>query len=480
MRTAPRWIHRRVESAVLQDESTIRRHLTVDFEVPNQDSDAGDPCLLPLVLLRKSPPVLHIDLKDEEGKSLPLLTRSENAQISARALASVVEHAIGAHAHPLLMQTCRRIAVEPPPAAAEAFGSLLDILRSHTTNLSPQQRYRRSLRVGRAIQIARSMIGNSVIWVPVGNARSDRRVVKFAYDEPLQILSGIWARVGTFLGFRSLLVAFATPHLRDAGTYHFQMSVPAELELRHLSFEADVREMRDPSTSRRPSFQRVFRREAHLYINLRDTETRYSDRIQVRVRPGRRGFLSFATSASLLITALLTSAWFLHDDIVADSGGEIASPVLLLIPALLVAVVVRPGEHAFTGYLLTGPRYLMLAAGVFSAVAAGALAVLEPEDPTALDDVWLACAGGTALVSACMMGAWLASLTPRIRSVVLFTALGVVSCLAAILWIDLPAFPVIAAALSVISLIWAYILGERTPQFARTEGNSAVNANPVV
>jgi hypothetical protein len=87
------WVYRRVESLDFVDERTLRRRVSVDFELPPQavcvEATASSQCFaIPLGLFRKGV-LRRFDALDESDRSLPLLTRSQTAEIGARLLVSV-------------------------------------------------------------------------------------------------------------------------------------------------------------------------------------------------------------------------------------------------------------------------------------------------------------------------------------------------------------------------------------------------------
>jgi hypothetical protein len=78
------WIARHVETIQIESESSGRRRLTVDVELPTDpravlETHAGKALFcIPIALIAKAPPTAQIDLRDEDGRALPLLTRAEN------------------------------------------------------------------------------------------------------------------------------------------------------------------------------------------------------------------------------------------------------------------------------------------------------------------------------------------------------------------------------------------------------------------
>src|ERR671925_2386614 len=84
------WRHRRVETLSMLSHEQVRRHVSVDFTVPVEFrehlrlSDAHE-FAVPLAFLAKRP-LVHFDLRNEEGHSIPLLTADQNTLIGRELL----------------------------------------------------------------------------------------------------------------------------------------------------------------------------------------------------------------------------------------------------------------------------------------------------------------------------------------------------------------------------------------------------------
>lgn len=415
---AQRWIARRVESVSLRDAVSVKRHLTVDYEVPRGAGNARrSPRHLPLVLVRKVPAVANLDLQDEEGRSLPLLTKRENADLSARALIAALEFALDAPATDEAKLACWSLARDVPKEARRALSDLVELVRRIPPLSSRGEQWRRRVRLKRVMQLARRMMSNSFVWVPNQDPPGTRRIVKFAYEDSLEITSSLPMRFGRFIGFRSLEVWFETPHLSGCRSYHFELSVPEGLELHGEQFGADIRDAFGVRLSEfEPDLFKAFGRDLHLYIDLADRDAYFADRLAVRVRPGRRGFLSFALGAALLIAAMLWAVVLLRHHLASEPSSQVIPPVLLLVPAVLVALVNRPEEHPFSAYLLTGTRYMILFSGVVASVAAGVLAFSdEPAKSVAVGATWFSSAGLSSLIAVLVLVGWIASFPARAR-----------------------------------------------------------------
>jgi hypothetical protein len=90
------WVKRRVETIEFLDDTSVHRHISIDFRLrswlpkPVLNWDGTGVHYLPLALLDKSP-LLDFSLCDESGRSLPLLTRRKNSAISASVLSACVQ-----------------------------------------------------------------------------------------------------------------------------------------------------------------------------------------------------------------------------------------------------------------------------------------------------------------------------------------------------------------------------------------------------
>ena len=83
------WRHRRVETVTVIDHEQMRRHVSVDFTVPEAQREglriSAEEVVVPLALLDKRP-LVHFDLRNEEQHAIPLLTADQHRTIENAAV----------------------------------------------------------------------------------------------------------------------------------------------------------------------------------------------------------------------------------------------------------------------------------------------------------------------------------------------------------------------------------------------------------
>ncbi len=372
------WMNRRVEAFELIDDVTVRRRVSLDFTLPPEvvlsraeqktvEITTESLPVVPLTILRKRK-LRRFDLRDEEGAAVPVLTTSENGLVSWAALCQLAEavtnrwprRANGPSGR--LRRELRAIATGTPPAAAEA----LDWLSRNSTG-------RRLLADTDFNLMARLLENSFVLFAEIGPEPGRRRILKLAYEEPLKYampdepaeqLSPDWK---VQLGWSPYPLEISLPAVGTARSFHFELGVPDGLEI--VSSSLDVGEQSLTSET-------FVGRRTHLGLD----EPTYGSvgRALVRVRAERQGFLSSALLLGL-VTFVLLVVGFIRLDVIATEV-EAVGPVLLIVPALLAAFLVRPGEHALASRILAGTRIALTVAGVANVAAAAILvADLDPE-----------------------------------------------------------------------------------------------------
>lgn len=182
------WLERRVETVRFIDADTVARSVSVDFIMPSVPTplSRGDRriTLVPVGTLLKRE-LINFDLRDEDGRPLPLLSRRHNGRLAAAVLAAGVRMWVGDSANlaggvPVgVLDDLWSIATSTPDDAMKCW-SRLGISR---TDLPDEKEWRKEmLASGRFMALARDLARNFLVLTPiVVDGRS--RVIKFSYQE---------------------------------------------------------------------------------------------------------------------------------------------------------------------------------------------------------------------------------------------------------------------------------------------------------
>jgi hypothetical protein len=331
------WRHRRVETITVLSHEQVRRAVSVDFTVPAEHREdlrlsAGE-WIVPLALLAKRP-LANFDLRREDVSAVPLL-RAEETQVVARELLYLMLEldepaaADDPAAGPLIE---RILGVEPEDVGAEL--TALDDRHGGLPGFSAL-----------ADRLARGFLLCAVI-----DDVARRRVIKFAYDEPL-------ARPARYAHF------YDAPGCTEAASYHAEVAVPDEMRARATQLVDNVTGTvlaEGPRDADRP-----------FVYYAADTGRRLEPGLSVRYGTERGRFLVPAALVAWVIALELALPWLFADLAHLAAFGGPAISVLLSITAVFSALVLRSGEHPLVRLVLA-PYRLCLAAATLAAVLAAA------------------------------------------------------------------------------------------------------------
>lgn len=332
------WRHRRVETITVLSHELVRRAVSVDFTVPAEHREdvrlSANEWIVPLALLAKRP-LAHFDLRMEDLSSVPLL-RSEETQLVGRELLYLMldldlEEGLDARADGLIE---RVLATN---------GDDLDAIDAGLSALEE--------RVGPVpgfVALAERLARGFLLCAVVGDV-SRRRVLKFAYDEPLD-------RPDRVVHF------YDAPGCTEAASYHAEVDVPDEMRARTTELVDNVSGVVLASGARDAD------RPAVYYVA--DSGRRVEPGLSVRYGTERGRFLVPAALVAWVIALELALPWLFADlsELAVSAGPAIA--VLLSSSAVFSGLVLRSGEHPLVRLVLA-PYRLCLAAATLSAVLAG-------------------------------------------------------------------------------------------------------------
>jgi hypothetical protein len=356
------WIVRRRETVEIADEKSLRRQITVDFSLPEEPSPERLPdrgyCAPILVLPKKPSHLMSFDLVDDDGKTLPLAARLENARISAATIKAMAELVLGGRApqHPsyCLPYKLAAIARAPAPDGELAVDRLLSSEAARfgdgdLKELADHPRFRWWLF---------TLSHSSILMVP-SPAPGKRGIVKLSFREP--ILSEMSWRTG--IGWTPYSVHVDSSFI-GAQSFHFEAHSPAGLRIDNAVLASD----------RPPESDEGMLRRAHLYLpNAEDGQAATAG---LSLRVAGSGFVRDAWLASLLVTAAIAACLIWAENIVRDSST--APALLLLLPGLIATYLGRPDHHGLTQRLLAWTRRTLMLSALLAYVTAARLALAGP------------------------------------------------------------------------------------------------------
>jgi hypothetical protein len=417
------WVHRRVEAVEVKDPATVRRHATIDFTLlrglgsPIEDGAGQKIYFVPLAFLAKQP-LTNLDLRDETGRALPVLTKRRNAALAASLLVSMAEagapdeliHRHGAQLPESIVEQIWRVAGDALPLSrpvAERFaeGTASD------GDTEAETAWREQLRQDQAfVEMAQNLAGSFILAVPLAADPGVRRIIKFTYEElgnqpepalpswlkrlaiwavrkvsgPRQIpLPGdaprergwrVWLKQAVGLG--PIVFEIEAPAVMFGGSYHLEFVAPEGLQITRAEMQPRVVAAADgdeeASSSPVPIIVRRRLERVHLYLSETPDQCVGADAyIYLRPRPWTIVRTAWLVSGLTLALMILVTAAQSH--LVGNLGPALS--FLLIIPGLIGSFVARGGEPSPTTHAMFGLRLVGAGIGIWPLAAGITLAL---------------------------------------------------------------------------------------------------------
>jgi hypothetical protein len=464
----PRWTHRRVERLDIIDERRLARHVSVDFTLPDLPNAPWDPdgrsWLVPVALLQKRL-LRALNVRDEAGAALPVLTREQNAVIACALLrffaVATLEDVIGVE-EKLADQIAEELSdIAGGRRGADDFPSEAE--RADRTSRAVQTFRRAGIRAARSQKPLADPVENQrqILWrdetmrgfmtilaerflllVAITGHAGDRRIVKIGYEQNFdaqQLLTldpwkaGIralarraWSRRFVLL-YRAKVSLGLAPYGVRVGTragsgpesYHVEIAAPEELvieraRLDRLNTITDLATGRFRYESERIAEDRCTER-AHLY------DTRYMKIASPATPPRaneeamagstitaelfiRPSFVRPALAIGWVTTGMLLAGLILTASRVHRNGDVTA--LIVVLPALFAAYLI-PGEHRLVRLMFRWLRGLVFLLAVISFGAAASLTL--GFDRAAMVVIWLVLFGVAAAATTVITIAFMTS-----------------------------------------------------------------------
>jgi hypothetical protein len=404
------YLKRHVETLQIKSASYGRRRLTIDVQLPvderlGQPRGRGDGVhefWIPVTFLAKHPSRSNVDVRDDRGRVVPLLTRDESNEISLAAVQACAKTLLGKEPSPFLIAVVTELVKYDGMRSEVPLLLIRQALEAEGAKCD-DKKWRPFL------DTLRKLAGNYAMWVRFRGRAGERRVIKFHYDieferqgilrqrkttrrylvvgrksgaehaleleepgdkNPYSPIRRVAARVASSTGLGAVNVGIESPYIVGSDSYHLQAESPPGVETRDIDLLAKV-----PKEANARKWSRDH--GAHLYVSRTRLVQESAGLALLTLRIGRRGFMTLAWLSAVLSATLL---WLF--DLTATKhlkSPEATAAVLLFGPALLAALVVRPGEHPVATKLFSGIRLLVALNGILAVGAAAAVAGVRPE-----------------------------------------------------------------------------------------------------
>lgn len=401
------WMVRRVENFQLLDDRTVVRRTSFDFQLPREIE--GRPVfptlrLIPLTTLAKKK-LVAFDLRNERGDTLPLLDTRDNAAVAASALNMLAQSVIDRPVHQETRRLLTNIGGMPTNVARAEHDRMAAGRMPNGDPAPPEVRIEWEALVAHPVmqQLLSRLASEFILLTPVSKPFWARRVLKMSYQEtysPATDLGAVpWLAVR--LGWSPVVIELDAPATGRCLSYHAELTAPDNSELLALYVDDGEDGLQwdwEPQTA--PPARGT------LHVQVREGDSEKEGRVRAILRARRSGFLlpsviTCALAFGLLLGTRLQLA-------ALSQSVEAGSALLLIVPALMAAYLLRPDEHALVTTILRGVRTMVVISAT-CAVSGAALLVVKLQAPW-LPFLWTGLVG----VSLLMLLGTVASLTwPR-------------------------------------------------------------------
>jgi hypothetical protein len=328
------WRHRRVETITVLTHEHVRRHVSIDFTVPQAQREglriSADECVVPMALLTKRP-LVHFDLRNEEQHAIPLLTAEQHRTIARELLYRQLEDE-GVEGASELVEA---VLADEPRDVEPLIGALEE---AHGIELADFR--------ATAVVLSQYFIAWAIV-----RGLDRRRVFKFAADEPV--------------GRNSFVYFIGAPGCTEAESYHLEVAVPEDLKARRTLLV-------DGASGRRLAAGERDTDRAALYYRA-EPPLPEAPELVIDFAAERWPFLAPAALIASII-ALLIAPPFLFADLAAlpDTAGA-AVGLVLSTSAVFSVLILRSDEHALVRLMLVRARALLAASTVATLFAAASI-----------------------------------------------------------------------------------------------------------
>ena len=381
------WVHRRVQRVSYLDPGMQRMQLSVDFTVPRGTLGTH----LPISVLPKWPPLYRLDFKAADGTPVPLLTTEQNGEVDEGLLRELV-----ALVSPSSLESDRLVSA----MRTLAWGSETDLFRAFVDFFDDLDLDLADPRAVRTVEVAAMLTDTTLLWYPVGPLSPGTRVVcKVQYLIRSEPDIKWWERIARALSWYQPAEYLRLWHAGADANFHADVEVPKLLTIRDadpryyrfvpeasVEVDGEIEEEEEVyGEGKRPEQHLdISGRLAHLYMCGRRP---LAVDLYVRFAPTRTGVVLSSFLASLLIAALTTFFYLWRHQAAEPANVDASVAVLILVPALIGYLVVRPADHPISRRYIVGVQLVSAAAAAIP-LGMAVLLIRYATEPAFLHPAW--------------------------------------------------------------------------------------------
>jgi|SRR3984957_6450062 len=371
------WERRRVETVSFIDYDTIRRRTTIDLSMKTI-SESSTACpffvdrpLVPIALMKKDL-LASFDLRDAAGGAISVVPRDVDAFFAWSILCRWARRGLSRTNAPvpqLILDHLKHIAYSFPKSDDVITSPVVaSWIAPNSWSASMKIRWQRLLKNEQFERILRQFTFNYLLIAQLP-ALPEVQIVKFSFEECITLNA---ATKSELLGYDAAEFPIETPSIGWGRSFHLQVEPPTDMiitDMQLLKLEDIARSVKYPERYE----IKIGNGFAQIHTTNELETANYT--VSVLMRVSVSGYLRAAWISTMFAALILAlgNVYLERLERAVQNRAEAAVALLLVVPSLVSAYLVRPGEHAIASKLL---RYLRYGAGLCGLVTYFAAAAL--------------------------------------------------------------------------------------------------------
>ncbi|MFM9450367.1 hypothetical protein [Streptomyces europaeiscabiei] len=407
------WIHRRVDSLEFMSSSTMQWRTTVEFTVPDWAVEVtlGQTRLrLVLIDFVRKQPRIGLDVKDQGGNSVSMLTADESAFVGSQMLSTIARQIVPDRFDAYDLEgRLRRL--------TEAIDR-----REGKQCLSDIEALDDRLKCKKFELLAYAFATRFMLLVPITAKIGERRILSITYNEHLyRMPKEGWKdrvrRIYADFGWAKDRYDCIVPQASEAKVYHFEVCTPpgiliTNLEIRRRPQESQGQDTDQPISQGVRQIGKVTPEEARLAV--RDYPPDKQGVMVLHTLPAPQGWLATSLPVSWLTFAILLAGLLFFIETVEKDTATVIGALLLALNSAIIALLAPRTEHALTRRAFSSLRLMVGLLATLPAISVLTIVFsvgAEEDNPASwLYWAWLPLVVLSGLIATCLT---LASLVAR-------------------------------------------------------------------